>query len=101
MACTIYPSKNNWRILASKVWQISPHTVNRLKYWRHNSKVHIAINIFMYNYTQMLILHNMFCAVANECIDVEGVMHKNGEAYMGPDKCNTCKCMNGKSACTK
>jgi hypothetical protein len=55
----------------------------------------------MYNYTQMLILHDMFCAVANECIDVEGVMHKNGEAYMGPDKCNTCKCMNGKSACTK
>ena len=43
----------------------------------------------------------VYCTGVNKCIDVEGVKHKEGEAYLGPDKCNTCKCINGKSACTK
>ncbi len=55
-------TKNNWCILASKVWRISPHTVKRLNTvlcGHHNSKVLISINIYLYNDTQMLILHNM------------------------------------------
>lgn len=35
------------------------------------------------------------------CKDVDGTKHKLGEAYMGPDGCNTCKCMEGGNACTR
>jgi hypothetical protein len=54
-------TKNNWRILASKVWRISLRTVDKLNtyllYWRCNSQGHITINIYMYNYTHILSLH--------------------------------------------
>jgi len=35
------------------------------------------------------------------CKDVDGTAHKLGEAYIGPDGCNRCKCMEGGSACTR
>jgi len=35
------------------------------------------------------------------CVDVDGKMHRLGESYIGPDKCNTCRCLEGGSACTK
>jgi len=35
------------------------------------------------------------------CVDVEGVRHKIGDSYMGPDACNTCKCMETGNACTR
>jgi len=39
--------------------------------------------------------------VLASCKDVNGDLHKLGEAYIGPDGCNRCKCMEGGSACTK
>jgi len=35
------------------------------------------------------------------CKDVDGTLHKLGEAYIGPDACNKCKCLESGSACTK
>jgi len=35
------------------------------------------------------------------CKDVDGLSHRLGEAYIGPDACNQCKCIESGSACTK
>jgi len=39
--------------------------------------------------------------VLSTCKDVDGVLHKVGDSYIGPDACNQCKCLKGGSACTK
>jgi len=39
--------------------------------------------------------------VIDACEDVAGVKHKKGDAYIGTDGCNRCKCLESGSACTK
>ena len=40
-------------------------------------------------------------AVLAQCQDVTGRTHKLGEAYIGPDNCNTCICKEAGNACTR
>jgi len=39
--------------------------------------------------------------VIASCKDVDGTLHKLGDAYIGPDACNRCKCLESGNACTK
>ena len=39
--------------------------------------------------------------VLSQCKDVTGLTHKLGDAYIGPDNCNTCLCKEAGNACTR